>query len=569
MKKIFILFFSFYSVILFAENTYPQKDFISPIDYKITLSGNFGELRKNHFHSGIDIRTDGVIGKKIHAIADGYISRVKVSPTGFGKAIYIRHKNGYTSVYGHLNNFSKEVDAWVKSKQYERESFSVDLYPKEDQFVFKQGELIAISGNSGGSEGPHLHFEIRETRTEKPVNPIFFGFKIVDKIRPKITGFKVYPLNKRSKINGKNSPKDFKILGSGLSNHLKRKEAIEVSGSIGFSIKVYDLMNDSYSKTGVYSIQLFIDSNLIYEHKLEKFSFAESKYINSLIDYPQYIDHKQRYQRSLRDEGNQLSIIQTAVNDGVVLFNDSLIHTLVYVIKDVHGNASRLTCKLKSKPSSVAEADTAINLDNWFQFDKENTFITDDVRIAFKAKSFYKSLNFEFSKRKPEEGMFSDIVDILRPQIPVHRSYTLELKTKNLPEKYKSKALIVNLDNAEPSAIGGVLIDDFVKASPSQLGSFAIMIDTIAPEITALNIHSGKKIHGYKKISFEVKDDLSGINTYRASLNNKWILMEYDPKVKRLVYYIDEHMKKGKNKFSLEVTDGKKNNAKFEAEVYY
>lgn len=569
MRKLLILIFTFYTVILFAEKKYPQNAFKAPLDHKMTLSGNFGELRSNHFHSGIDIRTNGVIGKKVRAIADGYISRIKVSPTGFGKAVYIRHKNGYTSVYGHLNRFTKEVAAWVKSQQYTRESFAVDLYPNADQFVFKQGELIAFSGNSGGSEGPHLHFEIRETKTEKPVNPLLFGFKIIDDIRPQITGFKIYPLDENSKVEGKNTARVFKIAGSGLSNQLKQKKAVKVSGSIGFSIKTYDLLNDSYSKNGIYSIQLFIDSSLIYAHKMEKFSFSESKYINSFIDYAHYIDHKQRYQRSVIDEGNELSIYEKVLNNGVYLFNDSLIHTLVYEIKDSYGNTSRLTCKLQSEPISEPHLTSNVVDTNWFKFDEENQFANENLRVNFKPKSFYKSLSFEFSKSKAEEGMYADIYQIHQKQVPLHRPYTLELKVKGLPPKLQSKALIVKLDDKKPRPIGGIFKDGFIKAYPRQFGSFSVMIDTIAPQITALNIHQGKKISGYKKITFEVKDALSGIKSYRGTLNGKWVLVEFDPKNDRLNYFIDKHMKKGKNTFTLEVMDERENTSSFKAEINY
>lgn len=569
MKNILIIFFTFYSVIMLADDKYPQNDFISPVEHQITLSGNFAELRRNHFHSGIDIRTDGVIGKKIRSIADGYISRIKVSPTGFGKAIYIRHKNGYTSVYGHLNRFSKEVAAWVKSQQYKRKSFAVDLYPEANQFVFKQGDLIAYSGNSGGSEGPHLHFEIRETKNEKPINPLLFGFKVIDDIQPKITGFKIYPLDKNAIINGKNSTQEFRITGKGLFNKLKHKGAIKVSGDIGFSIKTYDLLNDSYSKNGVYSIKLFIDSSLIYAHKLEKFSFSESKYINSLIDYEHYIDHKNRYQKSVVDEGNQLSFIQKGLDKGLVTFNDSLIHTLVYEISDVHGNLSRLTCQLQSEKS--VETDTILEAQNeiYFKFNEENSFSNENIKLEFKINSFYKSLDFEYSKREAEEGMYSGVYQVFSKQIPVHRPYSLEIKTKNLPIEFNAKALIVNLDDEKPKAVGGVLKNGFLKTNSRQFGSFAIMLDTVPPEIIALNIHQGKKINGYKKITFEVKDNLSGIKFYKGILNGQWILMEFDPKNDRITYYIDERMKKGKNTILFELIDDRDNHSSFKAEIYY
>ncbi len=569
MKKkiLFVIFIA--TTGLLSGHHYPKDFFRSPVDFKMTLSGNFGELRKNHFHSGIDIKTGGVIGKKIYAVADGHISRIKVSPNGFGKAIYIRHNNGYTSVYGHLNRFNENIAKWVKSQQYERESFGVDLYPTADQFVFEQGEIIAFSGNSGGSDGPHLHFEIRETKTEKPINPLLFAFEIEDQIRPKITRLKIYPLNEQALINGKNNALEFKTEGGGLAYRLKQKETINVSGEIGFGLISYDLLNDTYNKNGIYSIELFIDSNLIYSHKLDKFSFSETKYINSLIDYAHYIDHKQRYQRSLLDEGNRLSTIQTTLNNGKVLFNDSLKHSLIYEIKDAYGNTSRLMCELQSDATVKTDTIEKNIGENYFKFDEENYFENEDVKLKFRTKTFYQSLNFEFSKTNAEKGMYSDVCKIHKPQVPVHRPFQLEIKTKNISYNLISKALIVNIDNGKPNPIGGVIKDGFIKAFSRQLGTFTVMLDTLAPEIIALNIHQGKKINGYKKISFKVTDDLSGIKSYRGTLNGEWILMEFDPKNDRLTYFIDERMKSGKNTISLEVLDDRDNSSTFNADVFY
>jgi murein DD-endopeptidase MepM/ murein hydrolase activator NlpD len=569
MKKLWIVIIILIPVNLCAEKKYPQNIFIAPVNYKMTLSGNFGELRKNHFHSGIDIKTDGVIGKKIYAIADGYVSRVKVSPTGFGKVIYITHPNGFTSVYGHLNRFVKEINVFVKAQQYKKKSFAVDLYLKKRQIELKQGEVIAFSGNSGGSEGPHLHFEIRETSSEKPVNPLLFGFKIKDFIRPKIKGIKIYPLTERANINGKTIPLILNAVGWGLNYHAKQDQIINVSGEIGFAINTFDLLNDSHNKNGIYSIELRIDSVLIYFYKMEKFSFSESRYVNSLIDYEHYVDYKQRYQRSLVDSGNKLSVIEKAINQGIVLFNDTLIHHLVYEIKDAYGNTSRFICELQSTLAEKKNKTKKLISKNWFYHNRNNAFIADGISINFRQGTFYNSFEFKFEQKPIEKFFYSNIVDIHRKQVAVHKKYRLKIKTINLPKKLNSKALLVCLNGDELKPYSSTFSDGYIKATPKELGRFAVMIDSTAPQIIPLNIHNGKKIPGYKKITFKVTDNLSGIKSYVGKLNGNWVLVEFDPKNDRMTYFVDHRMKKGKNIFVLEVSDDRNNKSSFSAAVYF
>ena len=569
MRKVILLSVFFIStVFLYSQDKYPKKDFIAPVDFKMLLSGNFGELRGNHFHSGIDIKTGGESGKKIYAIADGYISRIKVSPFGFGKAIYIRHGNGYTSVYGHLSSFNEKLHKWVKEQQYSKESFAVDLYPRVNQFMVSQGEVIALSGNSGGSAGPHLHFEIRDTRSEKPINPLLFGFEIKDYIRPKIKGLKIYPLTKGSTVNGKEVPWEFKPEGWGMVYRLKRKEPVVVSGEIGFAIKAYDLMNDSHNNVGLYSVELLIDSSLVFKHEIERFAFSETRYINSYIDYAHYVDHGERYQRGFVDEGNKLSTIKNVYKNGKVLFNDDKIHTLIYEIKDAYGNTSRLTCKLQSRPMSgdLVEEEKG---GQWFAWDKENHFENEEIKLKFKPGSFYESFNFEYSAEEGGEDLYSNIHCVHREQVPVHKPYRMRIKTNGLPKELASKALIVDLTEETPVAVGGSYSDGFVKADHRGFGKFAVTIDTIPPEIKALNIHDRKKISGYKKISFKIKDECSGIDSYRGTLNGQWILMDYDPKNESLTYFVDHKMNNGKNTFKLEVVDGKNNKSEFKADVFF
>jgi len=554
---------------LSAQQKYPTNYFGSPVEFRILLSGTFGELRSNHFHSGIDIKTQGVEGQNIHAVADGYISRISVSGTGFGKALYVNHPNGYTSVYGHLSAFSDSIGIYVKSQQYKKEQFTVNLYPPRDMFVVKKGEIIAKSGNSGGSDGAHLHFEIRDSRSELPINPLLFGFMVKDITRPRILGLRIYPVNENSSVNKRPKTLDIEVKGWGLNHKIVKYDTLQVSGKIGFGINAYDLQDDSNNKNGVYSIQLWIDSTLIYSHQLEKFSFDETKYINSFIDYAEYIQNKKRYQRSIIDPGNRLSIYGEVLDQGIYNFTDSCYHNFKYELKDAAGNLSQITGVLKSIPPGDNIESVVSDMDHWFVYNSENKFETDSVKLDFGKGTFYRSFKFEYQKDDSPKGSYSALHKIHTENFPVHKSYDIKITTNNLPKQLQGKVLIAQLNKNGVSAVGGFYDDGFVVGKASNFGNFMVVVDTIRPEITPLNINNGKNIATLRFINFLIKDELSGIRSYRATLNNQWILMDYDPKNDKLSYQIDERMKKGKNQFRLEVKDAKDNTAIYKAEIEY
>ncbi len=559
--KIRFLFFAF--IIFhqaFAQNTpYPKEDFVAPVNIPMYLSGTFGELRGEHFHSGIDIKTNGREGIPIIAIADGYVTRIKVSPGGFGKALYISHPNGYSSVYAHLSSFSPEIQEFVIDKQYELESFPVNLFPEQKFFAVKQGDTIAISGNSGSSLGPHLHFEIRETKTEIPVNPLFFDFEIKDYVRPRIKAIKVYPYDHFSRVNGKEESMKIKVAGWGKKHRLEQEKLIAVSGNVYFGIETDDQLNDMPNRNGVYSVELFVDSILVYSTAMEKFSFNETRYINSLIDYAEYTTNKDRFQKSYIEPNNKLSVYGDVKNEGIVLFNDSSMHQIEYLVRDVYGNVSRLEFPLKSFPVDSSVVNYELEEGTLFNYVLDNEFKEDGFRLSAPGRAFYNSFFFTWDTLPAERKFFSNIHQVHNESIAIHKWIQISIEADSVPQKWQDKLLILKLEDEEMKPAGGVYKDGWITASIRDFGNYAIGIDTIPPEIRPINIHDNKKIRGYSSIRIIIEDDLSGIADYRASLNGHWILMEYDPKNDLLEYFADNKLKKGKNTFSLVVRDERGN----------
>ena len=349
-----LLVFSILSIHLFSfsQEKYPKDYFRSPLDIPIFLSGSFGELRSNHFHAGLDIKTQGKEGLKVFAVADGYVSRIKVQQFGYGKAIYITHPNGFTSVYGHLSKYNGEIDKYVKSVQYKKENYQTgNLFFKEDKFPVKKGEIIAFSGDTGGSGGPHLHFEIRNTKTESIINPLFFGLKVEDTKPPVIQSLKVYTINSASRINQQN--KSFQIPIKNIKVGKYKADRISASGIIGFGISVFDRFNKAPNKNGIYSLEMLVNGKRFYYHNVETFSFSESKYLNLHIDYEHFKKYKRRYQKTHKVTANKLSIYQDLINNGKINIQKGLNYTIEIIAKDFENNSSSIIIPIAGKESNA------------------------------------------------------------------------------------------------------------------------------------------------------------------------------------------------------------------------
>lgn len=558
----------FYAVA--AQESFPKNDFRSPVDFKIALSGTFGELRSNHFHSGIDIKTFGAVNKPLYAIADGFVSRVAVSPGGFGKAVYIEHPNGYTSVYAHCNKFASELAAWVKDEQYRLESFRVNLYPEPGQFRVSQGEIIAYSGNSGGSMGPHLHFEIRKTAGQIPVNPLYFNFQVKDFIRPTLTGLIIYPATPYSKVNGKNKSYEPKIAGWGPNYRLKRKDTLQLSGEFYFGINTYDKLNDAKNHNGVYAVSMFIDSTLVYGHKMDEFAFSETRYVNSLIDYSTYVNKKRRYQKTYIEPNNNLSIYTQVKHNGIFRFIDDQYHEIKYVVKDFMGNESVLLFTVKSSPpefDDVFLATTDKSIKKIFSWDQDNFFSTPDFSISIPAGAIYDTLAFHYHESSAPDRYFSSMHSVHRKSKAIHKSCKISILPHTIPPEFKDKAIIVRVEDEEASYAGGEWEGEFLTTSIRTFGDYTVDIDTVPPTIKPLNIKDGKNVASQSNIKIKIDDELTGIGSFKATLNGAWLLMDWDPKNDLLIYDFDDRLKNGKNEFSLEVSDNVENKSTFTATI--
>ena len=552
-----------------AQQPYQRGYFRSPVDYPITLAGAFGEIRRNHFHSGIDIRTGGVQGKPVYAIADGYVARVNISPAGFGKALYIAHPNGYTSLYAHLRDFKGPVAAWVREQQYKRESFAIDTALPEGLIRVKKGEVIAYSGNSGSSAGPHIHFEIRETRSQEIIDPLDFGFMAPDRTAPRITWVKVYPHGEQSMVNFSDKAVLLPVTGQGNRFRLKKADTVKVTGDIIFGIETSDSPEGSL-KTGVHTIELRVDGNLVFSQDIDRFAFADTRYVNSLIDYPDFIRSKRKIQRSYIAPNNRLKIFSGVIDKGVVHFSDAGIHRVEYRVKDVFGNSSTLEFAVRSHPPAgkggrpvpASEPGPAFScVDN-------NRFEQGGLKLEVPADAVYENFTFKFRETGKAPGAYAPVYHLHDIYTPLHTWCTLSIRPAGLPKRLETKALIVAVsDGNKFSAKGGTFSNGWITTRIRDFGRYSVAVDTVPPVIKAMNISPGKKITAQSSILVKISDNLSGIKTYRGTLNGRWILMDYDEKNRLLSYKVDDRTKPGKNAFVLTVTDACGNSAKYEANL--
>ena len=549
----------------YSQSKYPDDAFISPLDISLKLSGTFGELRSNHFHSGIDIKTNEQTGLNVYAVADGYVSRIKIQSGGYGKALYITHPNGFVSVYGHLSKYNDEINKWVKQNQYSKQSYEVDLYPEPGKFAVKQGDIVAYSGNSGRSGGPHLHFELRSAADQKPVNPLLFGYPVYDKTAPTINLFKIYPFGIYSEVNGNDEAVDFYPSLTNGKYVFKNDKTVEAAGQVYFGINTVDLFNGGMNRNGVYEIEVLVDSKPFYKHKLETFSFDETRYINSLIDYKEYKTKNRQVQKTFVEPNNKLSIYQGVENSGILKVMSGRNYLVEVRVYDAVGNFSTLEFTIKGTEIKENQKSRLENKKQVFSYKGNNNFKNEWINLEIPGIALYDTLHFNYRVLPKTLNRYSAIHQIGNPYTPLHTWCSLMIRGDSVPKRLQDKAIIAEVTDDGIESAGGTWTNGFVSTKIRNFGKFCIVVDTIAPVITALNIKNQKSVASQKSIKLKIEDELSGISNYKPTLNGAWILMEYDVKNDLLTYYFDEHLLKGKNEFKLEVWDAKNNYSVYEA----
>ncbi len=552
---------------LFSQTNYPADYFQSPVSGSLSLVGNFGEIRPNHFHAGFDIRTGGQEGMAVNAIADGFVSRIKISATGYGKALYITHPNGYTSVYAHLQSYTPEIAAYAKKIQYSKLEFEIDTVLGAAVLSVKKGQQVALSGNSGSSSGPHLHFEIRNTKTEMPVNPYLFGYKIADNTPPRILQLAVFPVSKTAMINGKQAVKKIRPTFSNNKYTIAATDTITVNGEIGFGIECYDTESGSNNHNGVYSIELQVAGRRVYFHQLETFSFENSRYVNAHICYAEKQKHNEVIQKCFVSKNNKLEIYKNCINNGIIKFTDDSTRLVKYIVRDYAGNTTEFSLKVKSvsKPKVVATDYTAPTL--FFDCLKENIVDNYELKMTIPPLALYDDIRFSYSRVLDLKAPYAPLFKIMTDEITLQKSYSISIKAVKLPDSLQNKACIISInDKRKETYEGGSYKDGWVTAQTKNFGNFTIGIDNTPPKLTPdfkIPDKNNIDLSKAKTIGIKVTDDLSGIKKYRATMDDKWVLCEYELKKELLFYSFDDNIKPGAHVFKIEVSDDKNNTATY------
>jgi len=560
MKQVAVLIFivSLLGSTIIAQNTLTER-FVKPMKLKPSVSGSFGELRSNHFHSGLDLTTNRKTGYRIYASDKGFVSRIKVSPYGYGKAIYIDHDGGYTTVYAHMERYSNRIDSLVRAKQYEKKSFAIELFLKAGELEIERGEVIGYSGNSGSSGGPHLHYEVRDQATQKPMNPMIFRDDIIDNVRPQVQGLKLYTLSKESSIQASRDDKYVPTVFYDHAFHPKGPTTYTAFGKIGVGIQVLDYLSDSWRKCGITSIDLYTNDTLVYNFTIDKFSFAESRYINSHIDYAEKRKTGKVIQKSFVEPNNRLSLYGKKKAYTVEIKTGET-KTLKYVVKDYAGNTSVLAFTLKGEkplPKVASKSNSLVKVSHI----KAVLLDTLGMKLNIPANTFYTDVEMLVHKEE-KKGFIAPIYIIGDNHIPLHRSMSLSIPVHDSLKPHKDNIVMAGVSSTgKRYSLGGTYKDGTLTISSRNFGRFTLAVDTIAPTIKLSNAPANKNYSSRQTIELIIRDDFSGIGKYDCFINEQWALFEYDAK-RNLLFGTFKHMpflKKGKHQLKVKVVDNKGN----------
>ena len=557
MKKILMFLFVIIVTVTQAQPKVPSDYFSTPLDVNLILSGTFGELRSNHFHSGLDIKTQQREGLNVLASAGGTVSRINIQHYGYGKALYIQHPNGYTTVYGHLKKFSPEIEAFIKKQQYEMETYEIELFPEAGVLPVEKGDLVAFSGNTGGSGGPHLHFEIRDGE-QRPMNPKLFGIEIKDTQAPTINSLFVYSLGEGSHVNGSAQQQRIRLIP--IADGSFKTEPINACGTIGFGISTMDKQDGAANNNGVYKIESSLNGDTIFQLDFNRFSFAESRHLNQLIDYEYFSNNKSRITKLYVHPNNPLSVYNNVVNEGKLNIQDSLTYLYNIRVLDFAGNERLVRIQIKGKqtdnitPKNIKKTDYFVLADQAFSVE-ENTI---DVYIP--KGSLYEDSFLDISFK-------GDTIYFHKDDTPIHTNITLGFDVSKYSPEDREKMFIARLGyQGRPNYNSTLKKGNRFTAGIRTFGNYTLATDTKPPSVSPLNFQDKQWITGNFNLKLRISDDISGIKSYRATVNGKFILMEFESKNNTLTHdFSDGVVTETENNLKVIVTDNVGNSTTYEA----
>ena len=560
MKNLILIPIILFSLSCYAQN-YPSSDFVPPLNIPLYLAGVFGECRATHFHAGIDIKTNQVEGLPVLSIGDGYVSRIKVSAFGYGNALYITHPNGYTSVYGHLQSYRDDIAKYIKAKQYEQQTFEIDISLSPNEILCRKGEQVAKSGNTGGSSGPHLHFEIRD-KEENTINPQLFGIKIIDNIAPTITGVAIY-----------NEDKDrFNTVPFILNTKFKTnyyaplKDTVLVnSDAIALGIEAVDKMNNSTGNNGLYDVLLKVDGLEYYHFTMNKFQFDESRNVLAYVDQKIKSIFSRNFQRchilpnqSFTPQKNK------NINRGIYYINDEQYHLVTIRVRDFQQNTSFLNFYIRKDYTASTFKKISYPYQCVFYPQKNYNYSIGDAVIRISEKALFDTTYVNV--QNTSTSFVSEVYTIGKTTDDFMVPIEIGLKVKNVPASLYSKCVLIDKSSGVTSC-GGIYENGYVFGKTKSFGVFSLAIDTTVPRIVPINISANKIMSKESAIKLSIGDNLSGVKDYDGYIDGEWVLFKNSGSVLR--YEFDFPATQTKHTLKFEVVDDRQNKNTYQVSFIY